>query len=231
MFGSNKKKDGLFFEAFSNHAKKSVDAAKILVEMFARLAPKEGVSKGAYHTLPPPPDAKLDDKLVSLAAAIKDAEHAGDTITHHTMKRLHETWITPLDRFDIHGLINGLDDVLDLMEAVSVRVVLFEVRTAPPDAVDLAEVLVRACESMVHTMELLTDMKNASQILDICVEINRLENQADVIYRKALAELFRPGNDPLLAMKWREIFDALETAIDRCEDVANVVEGVVLEYA
>lgn len=229
MFGSNKK-DGLFFEAFSDHAKQSVAAAKLLVEMFTRLAPKEGLSKGAYNTLPPP-DSAVDERVVALAAAVKEHEHAGDTITHQTMKRLHETWITPLDRFDIHGLINGLDDVLDLMEAVTVRVVLFEVRTASPDAAALAEVLVRACECVVQAMTLLTDMKNAPEILKICIEINRLENQGDGIYRRALAELFRPGNDPLLAMKWHEIFDALEKAIDRCEDVANVVEGVVLEYA
>ncbi|MEO6419452.1 MAG: DUF47 family protein, partial [Polyangiaceae bacterium] len=166
-----------------------------------------------------------------LAAAIKDAEHAGDTITHSTVKRLHETWITPLDRFDIHGLISRMDDVLDLIEAVSERVVLFEVQSAPPEAVALSEVLVRGCEGMVKAMELLPDMGKAPELLKICVEINRLENEADGIYRKAIADLFKHGNDPLLVMKWRDIFDSLESASDRCEDVANIVEGVVLEYA
>jgi uncharacterized protein len=232
MFGSNKKKDDLFFDAFRTHAEKSVEGAKMLVEMFKRLVPTQAPAEGPYRgSQAAMGEGGPDATTIKLASAIKDAEHAGDTITHATVKRLHETWITPLDRFDIHGLISRMDDVLDLIEAVSERVVLFEVQSAPPEAVALSEVLVRGCEAMVKAMELLPDMGKAPEILKICVEINRLENEADGLYRKAIADLFKHGNDPLLVMKWRDIFDSLESASDRCEDVANIVEGVVLEYA
>ncbi|HEY8088509.1 MAG TPA: DUF47 family protein, partial [Polyangiaceae bacterium] len=148
------------------------------------------------------------------------------------MKRLHETWITPLDRFDIHGLISKLDDVLDLIEAVSERLVLFEIKAVRPPAVDLGRVLLKACEDMHRAMTLLPQLAAKSkELLDICVEINRLENEADAIYRRAIAELFHNGNDPIEVMKWRDLFDNIEEATDRCEDVANIVEGVVLEYA
>jgi uncharacterized protein len=201
MFGSNKKKDDLFFDAFRTHAEKSVEGAKMLVEMFTRLVPKQPPADGPYRgAAAAMGEGGPDATTLKLAAAIKDAEHAGDSITHSTVKRLHETWITPLDRFDIHGLISRMDDVL-------------------------------GCEGMVKAMELLPDMGKAPELLKICVEINRLENEADGIYRKAIAELFKHGNDPLLVMKWRDIFDSLESASDRCEDVANIVEGVVLEYA
>jgi predicted phosphate transport protein (TIGR00153 family) len=232
MFGSNKKKDDVFFAAFRSHAEKSVEGAKMLVEMFTRLVPKQPPTDGPYRgSAAAMGEGGPDEITIKLASAIKDAEHAGDAITHATVKRLHETWITPLDRFDIHGLISRMDDVLDLIEAVSERVVLFEVQSAPAEAVTLSEILVRGCEAMVKAMVLLPDMGKAPEILKICVEINRLENEADGVYRKAIAELFKHGNDPLLVMKWRDIFDSLESASDRCEDVANIVEGVVLEYA
>jgi predicted phosphate transport protein (TIGR00153 family) len=208
MFGAPKK-DDFFFRAFTEHAAKSVDAAKLLLEAFQKLDEKE-----------------------RFAMAIAEAEGAGDRITHETVKRLHETWITPLDRFDIHGLITRLDDVLDLIEAVAERLVLFEIREAKPHAIELARVLLKSCEDMHRAIGLFPNLANKSkELLEICVEINRLENEADQIYRRAIAELFRPGSDPIEVMKWRDLFDNLETATDRCEDVANIIEGVVLEYA
>jgi len=209
MFGSPKGKDDVFFRAFTDHASRSVDAAKLLLQAFQKLDEKE-----------------------RLAMAIAEAEGAGDRITHETVKRLHETWITPLDRFDIHGLITRLDDVLDLIEAVAERLVLFEISEARPHAVELVRVLQKTCEDMHKAMGLLPNLAAKSkELLEICVEINRLENEADQIYRRAIAELFKPGNDPIEVMKWRDLFDNLEAATDRCEDVANIVEGVVLEYA
>jgi predicted phosphate transport protein (TIGR00153 family) len=229
MFGS-KKKDAAFFSAFSDHASKSVEASKMLMEMFKALRVSDDAAKTMYRpdTAPPGEVAKT---TIDLAGKIKQAETAGDTITHQTVKRLHENWITPLDRDDIHGLITRMDDVLDFIEAVSERIILFKVTVAPHDAIELTEILVRSCEALTKAVALLPTMSKAPEILSLCVEVNRLENEADQVYRRAIAELFTAGNDPLMVMKWRDIFDGLESATDRCEDVANIVEGVVLEYA
>ncbi len=231
MFGS-KKKDAAFFEAFANHATTSVAASKMLAEMFSHMKMGEGAVNRAYrHAEESTPVGDVAETTKTLARKIKEAEERGDTITHETVKRLHENWITPLDRYDIHGLISRLDDVLDLIESAAERVVLFHVHRAPPEAGQLAAILVLACEALAQAVALLPTMARSSEILALCVEINRLENEADHIHRKALADLFETGNDPLMVMKWRDIFDSLESATDRCEDVANIVEGVVLEYA
>ncbi len=210
MFGA-KTKDDVFFGAFSDHAAKSVEAAKLLLEMLEH-----------------------PDRKESLALDIGEKEGAGDRITHETLKRLHETWITPLDRFDIHSLISRLDDVLDLIEAVSERLVLFEITVVRPPAIELVRVLLKSCEHMHRAMLLFPQLAAKSkELLDIGVEINRLENEADAIYRRGIAELYRTGSgiDPVEIMKWRDLYDNIEDATDRCEDVANIVEGVVLEYA
>ena len=207
MFGKSKT-DESFFEGFLQHGRATLEAAKLIKSLFDELA-----------------NAK------DLARAVSEAEHTGDQITHRTMKRLHETWITPFDRADIHTLISRMDDVLDLTEAVSERVLLFEIKETKPQAKELAAILVRCCESMLRAMELLPNLKKSPELLEICVNMGKMENEADVIYRQAIADLFKTGNDPLEVMKWRDIFDALETATDRCADVANVIEGVVLEYA
>jgi predicted phosphate transport protein (TIGR00153 family) len=207
MFGP-KNNDHEFFDAFTAHALKSVEAAKMLVEMLEN--PKEAGD---------------------LATKINEAENRGDRLTHETVRKLHETWITPLDRNDIHALITRMDDVLDVIDAVSERVVLFELDESRPLSVEIAKVLVRSCEKMHTAMQLLPGLKKPGELLELCVEINKLENDADQIYRRAIADLFKPGNDPITVMKWRDIYDNLEAATDRCEDVANIVEGVVLEYA
>lgn len=228
MFGQ-KNKDAVFFEAFSAHAAQSIAGAKMLHQLVLRMQ-QAAAAEGPYRAATPGCGSALDEESKRLAAAITEAEQAGDTITHQTIKRLRETWITPLDRNDIHGLISHMDDVLDLIEAAAERVVLFQVCTAAPEAAALSEYLVRACETLAQALGLLPSLK-APAILDLCVEVNRLENAADTLYRKALSELFQPGNDPLMVMKWRDIFDCLESAVDRCEDVANILEGIVLEYA
>ena len=208
MFGP-KANDDVFFNAFREHAARSVEAAKLLLEMLEHLDRKE-----------------------TLALDIGEKEAAGDRLTHETVKHLHETWITPLDRVDIHGLISRLDDVLDLIEAVAERLVLFEITSGRAPAVDLVRVLLKSCEHVQRAMQLFPELSSkGKELLDICVEINRLENEADGIYRHAIAELFHNGNNPIDVMKWRDIFDNIEEATDRCEDVANIVEGVVLEYA
>ena len=213
MFGASDK-DKEFFRAFSDHAKLCVDASKKLVELFEK-----------------------PSRAAGIAEDITQLENKGDNITHETVKRLHETWITPLDRHDIHELITSLDDVLDMIEAVAERVHIFEISKSRPLAKELAEVLVKCCESIAKGAELLPKVsKSAQDMLAISVEVNRLENEADGLYRKALGELFNPkeaadANYVLEIMKWREVFDYLENATDACEDVANVIEGIVLEYA
>lgn len=207
MFGP-RARDEVFFQAFTEHATRSVEAATLLLDMLEHPERKE-----------------------RLALDIGEKESSGDRITHDTVKRLHETWITPLDRYDIHGLISKLDDVLDLVEAVSERLVLFEITKVRSTALELARVLLKCCEDVQRAMLLLPKLTaKGKELLDICVEINRLENEADAIYRRGIAELFHNGNDPFEVMKWRDILDTLEDATDRCEDVANIVEGVVLEY-
>ena len=155
-------------------------------------------------------------------------------------------WITPLDRADIHELITGLDDVLDFSEAVSERVLLFGVRKPRATASGLAEKLLEATLTVQRAVSMLPQVsKHAEELLALCVELNRLENDADALYRKGLGELFnrredgssepyrQPAtpDDVLEIMKWREIYDYLENATDACEDLANVLEGIVLEYA
>jgi predicted phosphate transport protein (TIGR00153 family) len=169
--------------------------------------------------------------LTELAKAVQDTENEGDKITHETIARLHKTWLTPIDRADIHSLITSLDDVLDLTEAVSERLVLYGLSSAPEFVKRLADVLIRTTIDMEKAVRLLPQVKQPKEMLDLCVEINRLENEADEEYRRGLAELFKGGYDALSVLKWRDIIDNLESATDRCEDVANILEGIVLEYA
>jgi uncharacterized protein len=210
MVGS-KNRDGIFYDAFDNHAACLVEAAKSLAAAFADIA-----------------------NAGSFAEKIRDLEHEGDKITHDTIARLHKIWITPFDASDIRSLITALDDVLDLTEAVSERVVLFGIQEAEEDAKQLSQVLVKSCEAVARAIRLLPTLKRSREILDLCVEINRLENEADRTYRHALATLYRTNGSSaqvLEVLKWRDIYDNLEAATDRCEDVANILEGVVLEYS
>ncbi|WP_437682460.1 DUF47 domain-containing protein [Sorangium sp. So ce131] len=201
-------RDAVFFDALANHAQRSVAASTLLQEMLDRL-----------------------EDAPALAKRISELEDEGDKITHGCLAALHQTWITPLDREEIHALITGLDNVLDCIEAAAMRVVLFEIEGALPDARGLAQAVVDACTVMSSAVESLKDMKRQPDLLALCVEINKIENVADGLYRNGLAALFKKGNDPLVVMKWRDIYDLMENATDRCEDVANIIEGIVLEHA
>jgi predicted phosphate transport protein (TIGR00153 family) len=201
-------RDDVFFNAFTNHATKTVEASKLLVEMLDDLSRAKELSK-----------------------RIKDLEHEADKITHDCVAALHQTWITPLDREEIHALITRLDDVLDSIEAASERIILFEIEESTKEGLDLGKAVVASCEATLSAVSSLRDLKQSKRLLALCVEINKHENTADLAYRAAIAKLFKSGSDPLLVMKWRDIYDHLETATDRCEDVANIIEGVVLEHA
>jgi uncharacterized protein len=209
MFGiGSSKSDRSFYEAFGQHAARIVEAGKLVAEIL-----------------------RDPERSPEISKAVKTAEEAGDKITHETIARLHKTWITPIDRADIHSLISALDDVLDLIEAVSERVALYEVKSLPDFVVKVGEVLEQATEAVNKAVLLLPQVKQPKEMLDLCIEINRLENEADKSYRHALATMFKGGYDAIEVMKWRDIIDNLEAATDRCEDVANILEGIVLEYS
>jgi uncharacterized protein len=166
-----------------------------------------------------------------LAARIKELEHETDVITHSCVEKLHKTFITPFDRDDIHHLITRMDDVMDYIESAAGALMLYELVEMTNPARELADVLVRSTESVAIAVAGLRTIKQPQVIIDACIEVNRLENEGDEILRTALADLFRGATDPLLVLKWKEIYEALESATDRCEDVANIIEGVVLEHA
>jgi uncharacterized protein len=163
---------------------------------------------------------------------IKAVEHRADDITHRAFARLHTQFITPFDRAEIHRLLSRIDDVLDLADAAAERLGLYDIEQVLPAARDLAAVLLAQAEKMAEVVRGLRNYrKDSATVLDGCREINALENQADSITRQTMAKLFSRGSDALTVMKWKEIIDLIESATDRAEDVANVIEGVVLEHA
>ena len=196
-----------FFGFFERHAALTVEGAK---EMRRLLAGGQDVP--------------------ALTARIREIEHETDVITHGCVERLHKTFITPLDRDAIHQLITRMDDVMDYIESAAVAVNLYELTEMTAAAQARADVLVRATEAVAVAVSGLKNLKRSDDVLKACIEVNRLENEGDDILRGALADLFR-GKDPLLVLKWKEVYEALENATDSCEDVANVIEGVVLEHA
>jgi predicted phosphate transport protein (TIGR00153 family) len=178
--------------------------------------------------------ALLDDftDVPAKCQAIKDVEHRADDITHRAFERLHTQFITPFDRSEIHRILSRIDDVLDLTDAAAERLGLYDIDTVLPEARELTAVLVVQTRKMEEAVKGLRNMKKDPEtILAACQEMNKLENQADTLTRKTMAKLFKRGNDPLTVMKWKEIIDLIEDATDRAEDVANVIEGIVLEHA
>ena len=164
------------------------------------------------------------------AKEIYEAEQEGDMLTHEVLRRLNKTFITPLDREDIHSLISRLDDVLDLFWASADRAVLFKLNNPLPEAADLAKTLQETTDIITKAINCLKD-KKYSYIQEYCIEINRLENRCDRIFREALVKLFDTVKDPITVIKWKEVYEHLEDASDKCEDVANILEGIVLKHA
>ena len=162
-------------------------------------------------------------------ARIKHLEHEGDQVTHETFALLSRTWITPIDREDIHDLTKALDDILDLIDAGAARFVLFKIPAPTPELKAMTELIVQSARAIQRAMPLLQDLKNSNAIIAACVEINRLENEADALNRLAIGRLFENAKDPFVLMKWKEIYEVLEAATDACEDVANVLEQIVLK--
>src|SRR5205809_1103330 len=160
--------------------------------------------------------------------ALKSIEHEGDQLTHSLMTRLNQTFITPFDREDIHRLASSMDDVLDFVNAAGVRLKLYKIKDPPPAAADLAALIVQQSEELARGVSLLE--KNGL-VLEHCVEVNRLENEADRVSRKAIADLFEHERDPIQLIKIKELYEVLESATDKAEDAANVLEAVTLKSA
>ena len=199
-------REGKFFDLFNAHAERIVEGARELASMMSRF-----------------------DELESHAQRIDGAERAADKITHETITLLHRTFITPFDRDQIHTLITSMDDILDLIQDVAESVVLYDVQETTPEAKQLAEICQFSCDRVKQAVALLTNLKDPQAILKSCEEIDRLESDADRVMRSAVSKLFREESDLKQVMKLRVIYDLLESITDRCEDVANVIEGIVIE--
>jgi len=166
------------------------------------------------------------DRLDERAKQLKDIEHRADVVTHEIFERLNRTFITPLEREDIHQLASNLDDVLDAVEAIGARIVLFRVGKPTPEAMRMATILTE-CATQIH--DAVDNLKNLNNLMSFTVEINRLENEADAISRQVTADLFSGRHDLLDVLRWKEIYGRLEGAADKCEDVANAIESIVVK--
>ena len=170
------------------------------------------------------PDKPIWDK----ADQIKEVEHKCDFLTHEIIQRHHRTFVTPLDREDIHELARSLDDVMDAIDASAAVVRLYSIERVRPDARELVRIIKASTDEMVKALKAL---ERRDGVAEPAVEINRLENEADRVHYAAVRRLFEEERDPIVIMKWKEILDFLEDATDRCEDVANAVEGIVVKHA
>ncbi|MCC6748941.1 MAG: DUF47 domain-containing protein [Deltaproteobacteria bacterium] len=197
-----------FFDYFEQHAALTLEGAKEMLSL---------VSTGA--------------NIPAKAKRIKEIEHECDVLTHRCIAALHKTFITPMERHDIHKLMSKMDDIMDYVEAAGDRFAVYEVPEMRAEARDLADVIVRSAEVIQQGLAALRSGKDGDGVLKCCVEIHRLENEGDAVLRSALGRLFKEEKDAISVIKWKEIFEQLENASDCCEDVANVLEGVVLESA
>jgi predicted phosphate transport protein (TIGR00153 family) len=170
------------------------------------------------------------DNIEGRAKEIYEVEQEGDILTHDIMKKLNKTFITPIDREDLHALASRLDDVLDLIWGAVDRLVVFKIKESTKEAVSMSKDLLMTTEVMHKAIRKLKE-KNYSHVQEYCIEINRLENSIDRDFRDALGKLFDEIKDPILIIKWKEVYEHLEDASDRCEDVSNILEAIVLKYA
>lgn len=208
--------------------------------MFSKLMPREGkffdlFNRHAEQTLLCAGELKLlmDDlsQIELRARRINDCEHAADSITREAIVLLHQTFITPLDRNEIYQLIQKMDDVPDMMEDVAQCISLYDIKRVPNEARQLADIIVKSAEHLKTAVEMLPSLKDPDEILRLCVAVDRLESEADVLMRGVIVKLFREEPDTRELIKMKAIFEILETVTDRCADVANVIEGIVLENA
>ncbi len=208
MFGRLMPTEGKFFEYFIQHGELCVKGGKEMVALMTNF-----------------------DDLEHRVHAIESIEKEADKVTYAALDLLHKTFITPLDRDDIHKLITRMDDILDLMEDAAQTISLYDIKSITPEAKRLAELCQSCCEKVLQAVSLLHNMNNAREILNICSEIDKLESDADHVMRAAMSKLFRDEPDVRTLIKLKAIYELLETVTDRCEDVANIVEGIIVENA
>jgi len=195
-------------------------------ELFEELADK--IEEGGNFFLEMTQNRDYSEAKVS---RLKELEHEADVITHKTYEKMHKTFLTPIDREDIYALVNKMDSIMDVIEATAIRIHMYKVKKPDDEIIKQAQILndsIKKVKSIVHAMR---NMKNSQMILDDCVEINTLENAGDVVLRTIITELFIKEKDAIELIKWKEIFERIEEAIDVCEDVSNIVEGIVLKHA
>ena len=204
-------REGRFFTLFDQHAAFVVQGSEALVELLKNFDNNGNRAARVAHIL--------------------ELEHSADRVTRETVSLLHQTFVTPLDRDDIHRLISRMDDVLDLIQDVTEALQLYDIQQLTPEAVQLAELLNQCCSRMQQAVKQLATLEDSARILKLCNEIDSLESQADTVMRTAISKLFREESDVRQLIKLETVYQLLEAATDQCEDVANIIEGVVLEHA
>lgn len=210
MFSRLMPKEGKYFDLFNAHADLIVQGGRSLSKLI---------------------DALVDtpEQAEKFAEEIDSIERKADEITHSTLSQLHTSFITPFDRDEIHQLINGMDDILDIVQDVAESMALYDVHRVPVEAKALAEVTEQCCVSVQAAVKLLHSMENAPEILKSCHRINNLESDADRLLREAMSRLFREEPDVRQVVKMKQIYELLESVSDRCKDVAGTIEAIVLE--
>ena len=198
-------RDNKFYDLFLEDAANMVAAARVLEQLMTHYEDRE-----------------------RLASQLRDLEHVGDQLTHNIGRQLEATFVTPFDREDILAFINRLDDVVDLIEEVADTFLLYGVDAPTPVAVQQVEIIVRQCEQIA---EALTKLRSFRGLEPFWIEVHRLENEGDRIVRRGIAELFKNGGDAVEVIKWKDLYSLLEEAVDACEDVANVIERIVVKHA
>lgn len=212
FFGKLLPREDNFFEMFNQHADRVVEAARAFANLVAN-----------YN------DVQLREKYNQ---DVDNAERAADRVTHEVNKAIHRTFITPIDREQIHGLINTMDDVADLIQDSAETMALYDVRHMTEEITRLTDISVKCCERVrdaVRLLDKIADHSTAEAALKTCEEIDKLESDADRVMRSAMSKLFREEPDVREVIKLKAIYELLETITDKCEDVANLIEGIILE--
>jgi len=162
---------------------------------------------------------------------LREIEHEADITTHEIYDKLNRTFITPFDREDIHQLASEMDDIVDIVQSICNRMRLYKIRNSSPDLVQMVDILDQAVDAICKAVAELQDAEKSRRVLDYCIEINRLENTGDHARDLALSKLFEGSPDPIEVLKWKEVYEVVETAIDKCEDIANTIESILVKQA
>jgi len=201
-------KDSNFFILFNKQAQYTVTAATLFAEM---------TRKGIFD--------------VEMVQKMRDIEHNADEVAHEIMNRLNKTFITPFDREDIHALACQLDDVIDMIYTIANRMKVYKIDKIDPDLIEFSVIIEKSAQAVARAVEGLSDTKNPQKTQDACIEVNRLENIGDTMRDAILAKLFETAQDPIFLIKWKEIYQFAETVLDICEDVAHIVESIIVKQA